>query len=460
MWIAAEAALMPGGRVSRRVAIRVDAQGRIAEIEVGSERPVDRSLEGRLLVPGAINAHSHAFQRALRGLTQRSGTGTSTEGDSFWTWRGQMYALAERLSPASIHVIARQMFLEMALAGTTTVGEFHYVHHRPDGTPYPEPEILAERVIEAARAVGIRIVLLRVIYLRGDFDATPSPQQRRFVDRSLDEALEAVGRLSAFARRTGDPRVSVGVAAHSVRAVPITAIVGAKTRLGNLPFHLHVSEQPLEVERCIEHYGVPPVKLLDDHGVLDAHTCLVHATHLRTGEVQRIASSGATVCFCPTTEADLGDGVGPSEELLDAGVSLSLGTDGQTLSSVWEEARRLEMHERLVEQRRVVLGPDSAVRCFEAATIGGALSLGIEAGAIEVGKLADFAAFDLEAPELAGVPDEGLLAAFLFSSRPLATDVFVGGRQIVADGEHALGDTFVSDYRTLQTQRPEVSNPR
>ncbi len=453
MWIGADAAVMPGGRLARRVAIRVDRDGRIAEVETGSERVVDTALGRKLLVPGAINAHSHAFQRALRGMTQRAGPA----GDTFWTWREGMYALAESLGPASIHVIARQMFLEMALAGTTTVGEFHYVHHRPDGTPYPEPDVLAEQVIEAARAVGIRIVLLRVIYLRGDFDAPPSPRQLRFVDASLDRALEAVGRLGADARHRADPRVMIGVAAHSVRAVPIAAIVGAKTRLAHLPFHVHVSEQTLEVERCIEHHGVPPVKLLDDHGVLDAHTCLVHATHLREGEIERIASAGATVCFCPSTEADLGDGVGPSEALIEASVPLGLGTDGQTLSSIWEEARRLEMHERLLKQRRVVLGPDAAARCFDAATVGGALALGVDAGAIEVGKLADLAAFDLDAPELNGVPDEGLLAAFLFSGQPDARDLFVGGRHVVADGEHPLSSAILSDYQHLQAQRPDVS---
>ena len=240
------------------------------------------------------------------------------------------------------------------------------------------------------------------------------------------------------------------VAAHSVRAVPIAAIVGAKTSFGNLPFHVHVSEQPLEVERCLEHQGVTPVRLLHDHGILDAQTCLVHATHLREGEVERIAESGATVCFCPSTEADLGDGVGPTEVLIRASVPLSLGTDGQTLSSVWEEARRLEMHERLAKQRRVVLGPDSAARCFEAATAGGARSLGLDAGAIEVGRLADLAAFDLDSPELVGIPDDGLLAAFLFSARPLASDVFVGGRHLVRDGDHALRERILDDYRHLR----------
>ncbi|MEL6545125.1 MAG: amidohydrolase family protein, partial [Myxococcota bacterium] len=264
MWIRSDAAVLPSGRVARNVALEISPAGTLSAIEENSTRAVVEDLGHSLLVPGTINAHSHAFQRALRGATQRAGP----DGDTFWTWREGMYSLAESLSPASIYVIARQMFLEMALAGTTTVGEFHYVHHRPDGSPYANSNELAIQVIEAARAVGIRIALLRVIYLRGGFhQPDPEPRQRRFVDASLDHALDAISELSNHVASLGDPRVWLGAAAHSVRAVPVEAIVGAKTRLGHVPFHLHVSEQEKEVTECIETYGVPPVQLLAQHGV-------------------------------------------------------------------------------------------------------------------------------------------------------------------------------------------------
>ncbi|MEM6730239.1 MAG: formimidoylglutamate deiminase [Myxococcota bacterium] len=443
MWLRAARAVLDGGRIERQVALRVDIDGRIAEIEVESTRPVDRDFDSALLTPGAVNAHSHAFQRALRGRTQRA----ENPRESFWSWREQMYRLVAGLDPSSLYAVSRQMFLEMLLSGTTSVGEFHYVHHGPDGRPYADRDAMAKAVIEAARSVGLRIALLRVIYLRGDFESDPEPAQRRFCDSSLEVALEAIHGLREYARRMNDPRVVIGASAHSVRAVPIDAIVGAKTRLGDVPFHLHVSEQPREVDGCIAAYGMPPVKLLDEYAVLDGQTCLVHATHLREGEIDRIASTGATVCFCPSTEADLGDGKGPSRALVAAQVPIALGTDGQTLSSVWEEARRLEMHERLAGLERIVLGREPAKLCWEAATARGARAVGIAAGELRVGRFADFSLFDLDTPELVGCDDESLLAALVFSSPPRARDVVVGGRSVVRDGDHPLSDEIRRDYQ-------------
>lgn len=420
--------------------IEINDAGRIQNIGPSSQLgEPELILNRRALFPGTINAHSHSFQRVLRGRTQVRGPSE----DNFWTWRKAMYQAAAALEPSDMYVIARQGFLEMALNGVTAVGEFHYVHHRPGGQAYVDPSEMADAVIRAARDVGIRIVLLRTVYLRGDFDREPSEHQLRFCESSLDVSLGCIEALMGTVHRMEDERVSVGVAAHSVRAMPIEAIVALKTNLIQLPFHIHASEQRLEVERCKFHHALGPVGLLEAHGVLDALTTLVHATHLEPGEPRAIKQSGAMVCVCPSTEADLGDGILDSTSLVKAGVPLSLGTDGQTLSSVWEEARRLEMNERLRTEKRTALvfkpGQDSAEPCLAAATLGGAQALGLDAGAIAPGLWADLVTVDLDDPHLVGLDDSSLLSGIMFSADSRAIqDVMVGGKWIVRDGQHIL----------------------
>ncbi len=420
--------------------IEINDAGRIQNVGPSAQLgEPDLILNRRVLIPGTINAHSHSFQRVLRGRTQTRGPSE----DNFWTWRQAMYQAAAALEPADVYVIARQSFLEMALSGVTSVGEFHYVHHRPSGQAYVDPSEMADAVIRAARDVGIRIVLLRTVYLRGDFDTEPSEHQRRFCEASLDVSLGCIEALMGTVHRMQDSRVTVGVAAHSVRAMPIESIVALKTNLIQYPFHIHASEQRLEVERCKFHHGMGPVGLLESNGVLDGLTTLVHATHLEAGEAMSIKKSGAMVCVCPSTEADLGDGILETNVLAKAGVPLSLGTDGQTLSSVLEEARRLEMNERLRTEKRTALvfeqGEDCAVPCLEAATVGGAQALGLEAGEIATGLWADLVSIDLDAPTLAGLDDSSLLAGIIFSSDARAIqDVMVGGKWIVRDGTHVL----------------------
>lgn len=420
--------------------VEVDNHGRIQNVGPRSVLgEPSLMLKRRVLMPGTINAHSHSFQRVLRGRTQNRGPSE----DNFWTWRNAMYQAAEMLEPPDIFVIARQAFLEMALNGITSVGEFHYVHHRPFGRAYVNPSEMADAVIRAACDVGIRIVLLRTVYLRGDFDSEPSEYQVRFCEPNLDVSLGCIEALMGSVHRLNDARVSVGVAAHSVRAMPIESIVALKTNFIQLPFHIHASEQRLEVERCKFHYGTGPVDLLGNHGLLDGLTTLVHATHLEAGEAWKIKESGAMVCVCPSTEADLGDGILETQRLAKAGVPLSLGTDGQTLSSVLEEARRLEMHERLRTEKRTALvfaeGENSANPCFEAATAGGAQALGLEAGKIAPGLAADFVSVDLDDPHLVGLDNESLLAGIVFSADSRAVkDVMVGGKWIVRGGEHVL----------------------
>ena len=443
-----------GGRCHQGLGIHIDSSGRIASVAPiselqGSEEPMEH-LAGKVLMPGMINAHSHAFQRLLRGRTHLAGPVQ----DNFWTWRKLMYQVASTLSPESIRVASRQVFLEMLLSGVTTVGEFHYVHHQVGGAPYDDPSLLALAVIEAARDVGIRIVLLRTVYLRGDFDTEPSEHQRRFCDGSLEDASTRIAALQSAVTGSGEERVSVGVAAHSVRAMSKENIVSLKALHGNLPWHIHVSEQRREVESCKEVYGVGPVELLARGGVLDGLTTLVHATHLEPGEAERIAEFDAMVCVCPSTEADLGDGLINATALAELEVRMALGTDGQTLSSVLQEARRLEMHERLRRETRNALaleeGASPVARIFAGATVHGARSLNVSAGELAEGLWADCVSYDLNDPLLVGLDDDSLLGTLLFSgdSRALA-DVMVGGEWVVRDGVHPLTEKTGSEFAEL-----------
>ncbi|MEZ0314549.1 MAG: formimidoylglutamate deiminase [Myxococcota bacterium] len=445
--IVSAARIYVDGVVKKDVALELGPDGRVKGLVPRVQAKLD--LGERLLVPGAVNAHSHAFQRLLRGRTQAA----SSTDDNFWSWREIMYRAAGTLDPEGIRTASRQAFLEMALSGITTVGEFHYLHHAPDGTPYSDPLATARALIAAAGDVGIRLCLIRTIYLRGDFDTPPSELQRRFCDPSLDAACAAIDELV----KLETPMVSVAVAAHSVRAVAIGDIRAAKERYRGRSFHLHVSEQPREVEQCLAKTGKAPVALLAQAGVLDKDTTLVHATHLRDGEVSAIAQSGATVCICPSTEADLGDGLGPVRALFDAGVPMALGTDGQTLLSLLEEGRRLEMHARLQHQRRNVVtragGDSSAKACFDSMTVHGARALGIDAGRFAPGSIGDFVTYDLRDPALVGCDDDSLLAALVFSTDSRAVrDVCVGGRLIVRDGKYTRISEHSDAYVKLTRQ--------
>lgn len=445
--IAAAARLLVDGAVRRDVALELGPDGRVKRLVPRAHATVD--LGERLIAPGAVNAHSHAFQRLLRGRTQVA----SGEGDNFWSWREVMYRVAGTLDPEGIRVATRQAFIEMALAGVTTVGEFHYLHHDPEGRPHEDPLAASRAVIAAAGDVGIRLCLIRAIYLRGDFDTPPAPLQRRFCDPSLADACAAIDELV----KLETPMVTVAVAAHSVRAMDIRDIAAAKDRYRARPFHIHAAEQQREVERCLEATGKSPVALLADANVLDPATTLVHATHLTANEVRAIADSKAGVCICPSTEADLGDGLGPVRELFDAAVPMSLGTDGQTLLSIAEEGRRLEMHARLQHQRRNVLtrasGDSAAKSCFDAMTVHGAAALGLDAGCFAPGSIGDFVSYDLRDPALAGCDDDALLAALVFSADSRAVrDVCVGGRFIVRDGKYTRISEHTDSYAKL-TQR-------
>lgn len=423
--------------------VRITERGSITAVAPLAELGVpDHNLRERVLLPGFVNAHSHAFQRLLRGRTQRR-----SAPDNFWSWRERMYRVAERVDPAMLYVAARQAFIEMLLNGVTAVAEFHYLHHQPDGEPYADPHAMAAALVQAARDAGIRLCLLRTVYLRNDFGKPAEGVQRRFCDPTVEEAMSRMEGLVAQLAAHNDPRLLWGLAAHSLRAVPIEAMVSMKLCASHLPFHVHVSEQRRDVEHCLEHHGVPPAVLMQRHNLLDSSTTLVHATHLQDGEAQIVASCGAQVCICPSTEADLGDGLVDAATLHHHGVPLCLGTDGATLSSVLAEARRLEMHERLRSEQRNVLGEDTAATIFEAATRRGAASLDVAVGQIAKDHWADFVAVDLNDPHLAGCDDASLLATLMFSADSRAvTDVIVGGRFVVQEREHALSETSVRAF--------------
>jgi formimidoylglutamate deiminase len=413
-------------------------------------------LKNHALLPGLVNAHSHAFQRVIRGRTERRSQHT---GDSFWTWREQMYGAANRLSPEDIYVASRMAFLEMALAGITAVGEFHYLHHAPDGSRYDDPNLLEREVIRAARDVGLRIALLRVAYARAGYQTEPNPQQIRFIESSPDEYLSHLEKLLAAPELNNTEEAWVGIAPHSVRAVPLdylkTVVEFANARA--LSVHMHVAEQAAEVAACIEEYRRSPVALLDSEGLLSERFTAVHAIHVTPKAIGALARGRANVCACPTTERNLGDGVVPVDGYFNAGVAVSLGTDSQTQIDLLEDARELEYHLRLQHTARNVLAPENdtqesalARRLFACATTNGATSIGFDGGNLEPGAPADFFTVDLDDPSIAGSSSENLLANIVFSlSRTAIKDVVVAGKRIVVDGRHEQQDGIARAFQQI-----------
>jgi len=370
-----------------------------------------------------------------------------------------MYSAATRLTPEDIYDASRMAFLEMALSGITAVGEFHYLHHAPDGTPYDDPNLLAKEVIRAAIDVGLRITLLRVAYARSGFELEPNPRQSRFIEADVDVYLKRVDQLRADCKAWGD-MVSVGVAPHSVRAVPLAFLhsVSSYAATQNLPIHMHVAEQPAEVAACIEEYGRSPVALLASEGLLNERFTAVHAIHVTPKAVHSFGDTGAIVCACPTTERNLGDGVIPADLFFEGGVRVSLGSDSHAQIDLLEDARELEYHLRLQRMERAVLSPEEdcsisslAARLFDCATVNGAQSLGISAGSLAAGEPADFFTVDLDDPSIAGSGEDDLLPAIVFGlSRSAIKDVVVGGKQIVSEGRHADQEEIIHRFSQLQ----------
>ncbi len=384
-----------------------------------------------LTLPGLANAHSHAFHRALRGRTHRNdprGTG------SFWTWRDQMYAVAERLDPDRYLALATATYAEMALAGITAVGEFHYLHHGPGGRPYDDPNAMAHALVAAAGTAGVRLTLLDTCYLTGGVEQPLDGVQLRFGDGSAGGWAERVSRLRAA--YPTDERVRVGAAVHSVRAVPAddVPVVAGWARQQGVPLHVHLSEQVAENAACLAAYGRTPTQVLADAGALGPSTTAVHATHLTADDIELLGAGRTAACICPTTERDLADGVGPVLALQAAGSPLCLGSDSQAVVDLFEEARAVELDERLVSMRR---GHLDAATLLHAATRGGWQALGHpDGGRIEPGAPADLVTVRLDSARTAGT-GSGPEAAVFAASAADVVHVVASGEVVVADGLHA-----------------------
>ena len=375
-------------------------------------------LPGVALLPGFVNAHSHVFQRALRGHTHRP----LSKQDTFWTWRRAMYAEAARLDPDRLYASALRTYREMLAAGYTTVGEFHYVHHQPGGQLYANPNAMSEAVLQAGREAGIRVVLLMAAYAQSGFGQPPEEGQLRFCDASVEAYLERVEAL----RVAGVP---VGVAPHSGRAVPTSwfCAIAEYSREHQLPLHIHADEQLAEIEQTQAACGCAPIELLERLGALHEHTTVIHATHAHAAEIELLAHAGGTVCVCPTTEGDLGDGIAPYAELLAAGIPLAIGADSNTRLDPLEELRWAEYSARMRYQRRRVLVNDELASpgplLLATGTVAGARALGLSSGEIVAGQPADLVALNLNHPALAGWTGEDLLDVLFFGA---SADVIVG----------------------------------
>ncbi len=395
---------------------------------------------GGWCLAGLPNLHSHAFQRAMAGLAERQ----SNPEDSFWTWRELMYRFAGRVDPDSQYAIARQLYAEMLEAGYTTVCEFHYLHHAPDGRPYDDPAAMSSSLIAAARDAGIRLTLLPVLYMTGGFDGRPLSERQRRFGHSLDAYLALLQSL----RAREDDRLRVGIALHSLRAVPVAPMreLLAAVAGQDLPIHIHVAEQLGEVQDCLAIRGARPVEWLLANADVDPRWTLVHATHLEPAEVQGIVRSGATVAICPTTEANLGDGLFPLRDYLAAGGRWGVGSDSHVSVSVAEELRWLEYGQRLVHHRRNIAvspgQPSTGELLYSQALAGGLRACGFGAAAGS-----DVVRLRASAPALAGARRADLLDRFVFAGHgPVVDEVEVQGRRRVAAGRHVASEAIAADF--------------
>lgn len=444
----ASTALLPDGW-AENVLLEVDEAGWIRRLDVGASAEDTEQASGPLL-PGMPNLHGHAFQRAMAGLAERAATAE----DSFWTWREVMYGFVQRLGPEEAEAIAAQAYLEMLEAGYTAAAEFHYLHHAPDGTAYEEPGEMGQRHLAAARRVGMGLTLLPVLYAHGGFGgAEPGEGQRRFVNH-----MNSFFRIVESLRKdtSGDPDAALGIAPHSLRAVTPEQLREAVASLGALdpeaPIHIHVAEQLREVADCLLWSGRRPVRWLLENQQLDARWCLIHATHMDSGEVRDFAASGAIAGLCPTTEANLGDGIFPASDYMSAGGRWGIGSDSHVTLDPWAELRLLEYGQRLTHRRRNLLRPATGgsvgLHLYRRALVGGAQACGRPIGELAVGRRADLVVLDPSCSALWGKAGDQLLDAAVFAAnRNPVLDVAVGGRWVVREGRHPLRETVARDFR-------------
>jgi formimidoylglutamate deiminase len=429
------------------------ADGRFRCVEEEAERGAATAL-GRFVLPGMPNLHSHAFQRAMAGLAERQ---TNAE-DSFWTWRETMYAFAGRIGPDDLRAIAAQLYVEMLKAGYTQVCEFHYLHHQPDGTPYSEPAAMSLALIEAAHEAGIGLTLLPTLYMTGGFDGRALSERQRRFGHEIETYLRLIEQLRGMENST----LRVGVALHSLRAVPEHAmhVVLDSGLVDAAPIHIHVAEQIGEVQDCLSLRNARPVEWLLDHAPVDARWCLVHATHMTPEEARRVAESGAVAGLCPTTEANLGDGLFTLKEHMAAGGVFGIGSDSHISVSLVEELRWLEYGQRLLTRHRNIAVSESSNSVGETlwaeALFGGAQAAGAEIGMLEGGDSAapqaapraDLLVLDAAAPLLAARDSANALDTFLFAGNTnLVRDVMVGGEWVVRDFHHRDEQRIAARYR-------------
>ena len=447
--------LFSNGRFIDNCGVLVSENGQILEASVKTDHSSTRivNLSRKALLPGFVNVHSHSFQRLIRGKSESR----IVAGKDFWSWRGTMYHAASRLDPQDVYDVARMAFLEMVLAGTTTVGEFHYLHNAPNGQRYDDPNLLCKQVIAAAQSVGIRIVLLRTAYLRSGYELPRDPGQVRFFE-STNAFLE---NTSALIRdcSAAPSEIRFGVAPHSVRAVPLADLrkIAAWSRENKLPLHMHVAEQVAENAACLREYGLTPVHLLNKEKLLGPDFTAVHAIHISSDEIAMLAEANATICSCPTTERNLGDGIIAADHVMTAGIRIAFGSDSQAQIDPLEDARELDYHLRLKQQERAILdqiGDQTlASRLFDCATLHGARALDLPGGGLTPGSFADFFTVDLNDVSIAGHSAEDLLPIIVFTlNRSAIRDVVVNGRFILRDQKHALQDEITSRYKQVHQE--------
>lgn len=452
----ADRALLPSGW-ARDVRVEIGTDGTIAAVERDVPAAADDlKLAGKILLPAPVNLHSHAFQRAMAGLTEYR----SSASDDFWTWRTLMYRFVEQLSPEDVQCIAAQVQMEMLEAGYACCVEFHYLHHQPRGTPYGDAAEMANRIAAAAELTGIGLTLAPVYYRDGGLGGQPpQPEQRRFVsDRPIYEAL-IEGAEKAVARLPGIG--AVGVAPHSLRAVAPEELSWAASLQPKRPIHLHIAEQMAEVEEVQAVLGARPVRWLLDNHEIDRRWCLVHATHMTSQETRDFAETGAVAGLCPITESNLGDGIFDAVRFEGAGGNFGIGSDSNVRISLSEELRTLEYSQRLRDRSRALLarqGESVGQTLFERILAGGRDAAGRQCGSIASGHLADFMSLDARHIHLAGLADRFVLDGFVFGGDDrLVRDTFVAGTHVVRDGRHRSREMIEAEFnRVIQRLRSEL----
>jgi formimidoylglutamate deiminase len=452
--IFAPTALLPDGW-AQNVLIECDKDGWITGIDTfKAALPADGAAEvvAGPLVPGMPNVHSHAFQRAIAGLTERA----NIKKDTFWNWRETVYRFLSRIDPDDMHVLATQVYIDMLKAGYTAVGEFHYVHHQQDGTPYADRPLMSRQIVQAAIETGIAITHMPVLYAHSGFGAqAPKEGQKRFLN-DVSGLMRIIGEL--YGEYRSQPQVTVGYAHHSLRAVSPEMLAEGTAAIRKLspeaPIHIHAAEQMAEVEACLEWSGKRPVEWLLENAGIDDRWCLVHCTHMTAAELRAMAESRAVVGLCPTTEANLGDGIFPLAEYFRAGGAFGIGSDSHISLNMAEELRWLEYVQRLVLRERTIVRdhelPSVGATLFERALSGGARAMGRKCGRIDIGYRADFLVLDADLPIMSGKLRDHILDTAIFAAnKSPVRDVMAGGKWVIRDRHHRREEKAAEDFRRV-----------